>query len=100
MKIVFLGTLLMRMFFNGCHFCFCFWVVAWQPYKLLAFFCKESQLKKKSNSIAYHYVRERCAGTSPVCSVTYVPSRLNKSDMLTKSQTGPVRKEKAEGVLF
>ena len=60
----------------------------------------ESQLKKKSNSIAYHYVRERCSGQSPVCSVTYIPSRFNKSDMLTKSQPGSVRKELAEGVLF
>ena len=60
----------------------------------------ESQLKKKSNSIAYHYTRERCSGQSPVCSVTYIPSRFNKSDMLTKSQPGSVRKELAEGVLF
>ena len=60
----------------------------------------ESQLKKKSNSIAYHNVRERCAGPSPVCSVTYIPSRFNKSDMLTKSQPGSVRKELAERVLF
>ena len=60
----------------------------------------ESQLKKKSNSIAYHYTRQRCSGQSPVCSVTYIPSRFNKSDMFTKSQPGAVRKELAEGVIF
>ena len=59
-----------------------------------------SQLKKKSNSIAYHYVRERCAGKHPVCSVTYVKSEDNISDMLTKSQPGPVRKRLAEKILF
>ena len=59
-----------------------------------------SQLKKKSNSIAYHYVRERCAGKQPVVSVSYVPTDLNLSDMLTKSQPGPVRKRLAEKVLY
>ena len=44
----------------------------------------ESQLKKKkSNSIAYHYVQERCAGQ--VCVVTYVPTQDNLANMLTKS---------------
>ena len=57
-----------------------------------------SQLKKKSNSIAFHYVRERCA--AGVCSVTYVPTEDNVADMFTKSQPGPVRKRLAEMVLF
>ena len=57
-----------------------------------------SMLKKKSNSIAYHYVRERCA--AGVCSVTYVPTKDNVADMLTKSQPGEVRKRLAEQVLF
>jgi hypothetical protein len=58
----------------------------------------ESQLKKKSNSIAYHYVRERCAGGA--LSVSYIPTQDNLADMLTKSQPGEVRKRLAEQVLF
>ena len=52
----------------------------------------ESQLKKKSNSIAYHYVRERCAGPRPVCCICYIPTQDNLADMFTKSQPGEVRK--------
>ena len=59
-----------------------------------------SQLKKKSNAIAYHYVRERCAGKRPVCRVSYVPTKDNLADMFTKSQPGPTRKGLAERVLF
>ena len=58
----------------------------------------ESKLKKKSNSIAYHYVRERVA--AGVCNVSYIPTAENISDILTKSQPGPVRKRLAEKVLF
>ena len=58
----------------------------------------ESMLKKKSNSIAYHYVTERCA--SGVCNVSYVPTSDNLADMLTKSQPGEVRKRLAEQVLY
>ena len=57
-----------------------------------------SMLKKKSNSIAYHYVRERCAGG--VCNISYVPTDLNVADMLTKSQPGEVRRRLAEMVLY
>ena len=60
----------------------------------------ESQLKKKSNSIAYHYVRERCAGPRPVCSISYIPTQDNLADMFTKSQPGEVRKRLAERVLY
>ena len=61
-----------------------------------------SQLKKKSNSIAYHYVRERCAGAhgKAVCSVSYVPTAENISDQLTKSQPAEVRNRLASKVLF
>ena len=59
-----------------------------------------SQLKKKSNSIAYHYVRERCSGKHPVGRISWVPTAENRSDMLTKSQPGPVRKRQAESVLY
>ena len=57
-----------------------------------------SMLKKKSNSIAYHYVRERCA--AGMCNVSYVPTKENLADMFTKSQPGDVRKGLAEKVLF
>ena len=59
-----------------------------------------SQLKKKSNSIAHHYVRERCAGKTPVCCISCTPTDLNLSDALTKSQPGPVRKRLMEKVLY
>ena len=59
-----------------------------------------SQLKKKSNSICYHYVRERCAGKRPVARVSCIPTDLNTADMCTKSQPGPVRKRLAEMVLY
>ena len=59
-----------------------------------------SQLKKKSNSIAFHYVRERCAMVSPVCCVSYINTKDNVADMFTKSQPGPTRKRLAEMVLF
>ena len=59
-----------------------------------------SQLKKKSNSIAFHYVRERCAGPKPVCAISYVNTQENLADMLTKSQPGPVRERLAERVLY
>ena len=57
-----------------------------------------SQLKKKSNSIAYHYVRERCA--AGVCGISYIPTQDNLADMFTKSQPGEVRKRLAEQVLY
>ena len=59
-----------------------------------------SQLKKKSNSIAYHYVRERCSGKFPVARISWVPTEENVGDMLTKSQPGPVRRRHSERVLY
>ena len=58
----------------------------------------ESVLKKKSNSIAYHYVRERSAAN--IISVTHEDTNTNLADMLTKTQSGPVRKGMAERVLY
>jgi hypothetical protein len=58
----------------------------------------ESVLKKKSNSIAYHYVRESVAAGEIV--INYEPTETNLADMLTKTQTGPVRKRLADMVLF
>ena len=53
--------------------------------------CPESQLKKKSLSIAYHYVRERCAGKDPVLVVSYVKTEDNLADAMTKFQVAAVR---------
>jgi len=58
----------------------------------------ESVLKKKSNSICYHYVRERAA--AGVIVVSYEPTESNLADMLTKIQPGPVRQRLARMVLF
>ena len=49
----------------------------------------ESVLKKKSNSIAYHYVRE-CAARS-IVTVSWERSASNLADMLTKIQSVLVR---------
>lgn len=58
----------------------------------------ESVLKKKSNSIAYHYVRENVAAR--VLKIGYESSETNIADMLTKIQAGPVRKRLSDMVLF
>jgi hypothetical protein len=58
----------------------------------------ESVLKKKSNSIAYHYVREAVA--AGWLQVGYKPTKTNLADMLTKVQSGPERKRLADMVLF
>lgn len=42
----------------------------------------ESTLKKKSQSIAYHFVREGCARDE--WRTTYVNTHLNPADLLTK----------------
>jgi hypothetical protein len=58
----------------------------------------ESTLWKKSNSIAYHYVRERCA--QGVCVISYENTETNLADMLTKIQPGSVRSRLARMVLY
>ena len=58
----------------------------------------ESTLKKKSNSIAYHYVRERAA--AGIIDVTYEPTGTNLADMLTKIQSGPERQKLVQMVLY
>ena len=58
----------------------------------------ESVLKKKSNAIAYHYVRERAAmGT---IEVTYEPPDTNLADALTKIQSGTTRQRLMSNVLY
>lgn len=58
----------------------------------------ESVLKKKSNSIAYHFVRENVAGK--VIKVGYETSQSNLADMLTKIQNGEVRARLTNQVLY
>jgi hypothetical protein len=58
----------------------------------------ESMLKKKSNSIAYHYVRERAASGAVV--ISKEPTGTNVADMLTKTQPGPVRTRLVQMVLY
>jgi hypothetical protein len=58
----------------------------------------ESTLKKKSNSIAFHYVRSKCA--ADVCRISYESTKTNLADMLTKAQSGPVRQNLASNVMF
>jgi len=57
----------------------------------------ESQLKKKSNLIAYHYVCERAAACIVI--INDEPTGLNVADMLTKTQSGATRKKLAGHVL-
>jgi len=59
---------------------------------------ESSQLKKKSNSIAYHYVRERAA--AGVVIINYEPTGSNIADMLTKTQPGAVRLSLAKIILY
>ena len=58
----------------------------------------ELQLKKKSNSIAYHFVRQVAA--ADVARISYKPGETNLADMLTKIQAGTTRKRLAKWVLF
>ena len=58
----------------------------------------ESQLKKKSNSIAYHFVRQLVA--ADVARISYEPGETNLADMLTKIQPGSTRQRLAKWVMF
>ena len=58
----------------------------------------ESQLKKKSNSIAFHYVRERAA--AGVVIINYEPTNTNLADMLTKTLPAVKRQALARCILF
>ena len=49
----------------------------------------ESTLKKKHNSIAYHFVREGVARGEWI--ITYVKSKDNLADILTKTLPQPAR---------
>ena len=57
----------------------------------------ESVLKKKSNSICYHFIREAVAMKE--CLTTHIPTLRNFADMLTKVLYGKKRKDLVSGVL-
>ena len=57
-----------------------------------------SQLKKKSNSVCYHAVRE--VVTMGECITTHIPTLLNFSDILTKVLYGLKRRTLVNGILY
>ena len=57
----------------------------------------ESTLKKKSNSICYHFIREAVAMKE--CLTTHIPTLKNFADMLTKVLHGKKRRDLVGGVL-
>ena len=59
----------------------------------------DSVIKKKSNGIAYHYVREGCARDE--WKTAYIKTGLNPADVLTKAlPAGEDRKRKIRGILY
>ena len=58
----------------------------------------ESCLKKKSNSICYHFVREAVAMKE--CLTTHIPTLKNFADLLTKVLSGKKRRDLVGGVLY
>ena len=57
----------------------------------------ESTLKKKSNSITYNFIRE--SAVAKEIKIQHVRTKENTSDMLSKSQSGPERKQLPQMVL-
>ena len=58
----------------------------------------ESMLKKKSNSVAYHYVRERVA--MGAVQVYFTESGDNLADPLTKRQPGTRRLQLCKNFMY
>ena len=58
----------------------------------------ESVLKKKSNSICYHFVRESV--TMKECLTTHVPTLNNWADLLTEDLSEKNRRDLISGVLY
>jgi len=58
----------------------------------------ESTLKKKSNAICYHAVRESVAMGESLTG--HIPSDRNVADLLTKLLTGQKRKSLVSEILF
>ena len=57
----------------------------------------ESTLKKKSNSICYHFIRE--AAAMKECLTTHIPTLKNYADLTTKVLYGKKQKDLVGGVL-
>ena len=57
----------------------------------------ESCLKKKSNSICYHFVREAVAMKE--CMTTHVSTLFNWADLLTKVLSGKKRRDMVRAIL-
>ena len=57
----------------------------------------ESILKKKSNSICYHFIREAVAMKE--CLTTHIPTLKNYADLLTKVFSGKKQRDLLGGVL-
>ena len=58
----------------------------------------DSVLKKKSNSIAYHFVREGCAANE--WRVTYINTHSNVADLLTKPLGGGEKRRRFIGMVL
>ncbi|CAJ1957345.1 unnamed protein product [Cylindrotheca closterium] len=58
----------------------------------------ESQLKKKSNAVAYHYNCSRCA--IDILQIEWIISAENLADVLTKIQSGPVCDRLMEHIMW
>ena len=58
----------------------------------------ESVLKKKSNSICYHFLREAVAMKE--CFATHIPTLENWADLLTKVLSGKKRRDLVRGILY
>ena len=58
----------------------------------------ESMLKKKSNAIAYHFVKENVANRT--CKIALEPSKTSLADLLMKIHTGTERAKLALMILF
>eukprot|EP00956_Cyclotella_meneghiniana_P002326 scaffold2635_cov47-Cyclotella_meneghiniana.AAC.1 len=60
----------------------------------------DSQLKKKSNSIAYHFVREGCARDEWRTTYIYINTHENPADLLTKPLPSGEKRSKFIGMLL
>ncbi|CAJ1933829.1 unnamed protein product [Cylindrotheca closterium] len=58
----------------------------------------ESQLKKKSNAVAYHYIRSRCA--IDILRIEWIISAENLANVLTKIQPGTVCDRLMEHIMW
>jgi len=58
----------------------------------------ESVLKKKSNSIAYHYLQFKCA--QDILRIAYENTKTNLADILTKVQVGVTKKAFRDRIMF